>query len=72
MNKHRKSKDAARGSITRPDRPRPCPLCKKASCQKYHPFCSARCADTDLNRWLTGAYVIPGEPAGNSLVEPEE
>jgi endogenous inhibitor of DNA gyrase (YacG/DUF329 family) len=26
----------------------------------YRPFCSKRCADVDLNRWLTGAYVIPG------------
>ena len=23
------------------------------------PFCSRRCADVDLNRWLSGAYVIP-------------
>tara|TARA_R100000365_G_C2727996_1_gene58851 strand:+ start:926 stop:1078 length:153 start_codon:yes stop_codon:yes gene_type:complete len=28
--------------------------------QQFHPFCSARCADVDLNRWLTGNYVIPG------------
>jgi hypothetical protein len=27
--------------------------------QAFHPFCSARCADIDLNRWLTGAYAIP-------------
>jgi|TARA_A100001391_G_scaffold155412_4_gene113242 hypothetical protein len=28
--------------------------------QQFHPFCSARCADVDLNRWLKGNYVIPG------------
>jgi uncharacterized protein len=39
----------------------PCPICRKPSVQAYHPFCSARCADIDLNRWLSGAYVIPGD-----------
>lgn len=38
---------------------RPCPICGKPSSQLFHPFCSARCADIDLNRWLSGAYVIP-------------
>ena len=42
---------------------RPCPICGKPSSQQYHPFCSARCADIDLNRWLSGSYVIPAEPA---------
>lgn len=42
------------------DRPaKPCPICKKPSVEKFHPFCSGRCADVDLNRWLTGSYVIP-------------
>ncbi len=41
---------------------RPCPICGKPSSQQFHPFCSARCADIDLNRWLSGAYVIPAEP----------
>jgi endogenous inhibitor of DNA gyrase (YacG/DUF329 family) len=27
--------------------------------QRWQPFCSARCADVDLNRWLKGAYAIP-------------
>lgn len=27
------------------------------------PFCSRRCADVDLSRWLKGAYRIPGETA---------
>jgi uncharacterized protein len=38
---------------------RPCPICKKTSVQKFHPFCSQRCADTDLSRWLGGKYAIP-------------
>lgn len=38
---------------------RPCPICGKASHQKFHPFCSNRCAQVDLNRWLGGNYAIP-------------
>lgn len=39
----------------------PCPICKKPQDEKYRPFCSARCADIDLGRWLKGNYAIPGE-----------
>jgi endogenous inhibitor of DNA gyrase (YacG/DUF329 family) len=45
----------------RPSKPRPCPICGKPSTPEFHPFDSARCTDIDLNRWLSGAYVIPGE-----------
>ena len=38
-----------------------CPICKKPSVEQYRPFCSKRCADVDLGRWLTGAYAIPAE-----------
>ncbi len=38
---------------------RKCPICGKPTVDKYKPFCSKRCADVDLNRWLTGSYVIP-------------
>ena len=41
-----------------------CPVCKKPADEKYRPFCSRRCADVDLGRWLGGAYRIPGEPVG--------
>lgn len=37
----------------------PCPICGKPSSQANHPFCSPRCQDIDLNRWLSGSYVIP-------------
>jgi uncharacterized protein len=46
---------------------KPCPICKKPSVPKFHPFCSVRCADVDLNRWLSGVYAIPvsdSEPDG--------
>ncbi len=39
--------------------PRPCPICGQPSQRRYHPFCSRRCADVDLGRWLKGAYAIP-------------
>lgn len=38
-----------------------CPICQKKSDPHYRPFCSRRCADIDLGRWLTGSYVLPGE-----------
>ncbi|MCW5682344.1 MAG: DNA gyrase inhibitor YacG [Xanthobacteraceae bacterium] len=36
-----------------------CPICGKPSAEKFRPFCSKRCADVDLHRWLTGGYAIP-------------
>jgi uncharacterized protein len=38
-----------------------CPTCGKDSVEKYRPFCSKRCADVDLGRWLTGSYAIPAD-----------
>ncbi len=39
-----------------------CPICNKPGVPAYRPFCSKRCADVDLGRWLRGSYVIPGPP----------
>jgi endogenous inhibitor of DNA gyrase (YacG/DUF329 family) len=38
---------------------RPCPICGKAATEEFRPFCSRRCADVDLNRWLSGVYAVP-------------
>jgi endogenous inhibitor of DNA gyrase (YacG/DUF329 family) len=38
---------------------RACPICGKPRDPRYDPFCSKRCADVDLHRWLKGNYVIP-------------
>ena len=39
-----------------------CPICKKHPPEaEYRPFCSKRCADVDLGRWLTGSYAVPVE-----------
>ena len=37
----------------------PCPICGKPPVQKFRQFCSRRCADVDLNRWLSGVYAVP-------------
>ena len=60
--------------IVRLRKTKPCPVCASRSVQKYHPFCSARCSQVDLNRWLTGAYAIPGESVNSDaelLRDPE-
>jgi len=38
-----------------------CPICGRPTEQAYRPFCSRRCADVDLSRWLRGAYAIPDQ-----------
>lgn len=38
-----------------------CPICKAPTAQDWRPFCSRRCADVDLGRWMTGRYSVPGE-----------
>ena len=37
-----------------------CPICKKNPAEDYKPFCSKRCSDIDMGRWLKGGYAIPG------------
>jgi endogenous inhibitor of DNA gyrase (YacG/DUF329 family) len=36
-----------------------CPICGKSTDERFKPFCSKRCADVDLHRWLSGSYAIP-------------
>jgi uncharacterized protein len=36
-----------------------CPICGKPTDGAYRPFCSRRCSDVDLQRWLTGGYAVP-------------
>lgn len=38
---------------------KPCPICGKPAVEQSRPFCSKRCADVDLNRWLSGVYSVP-------------
>lgn len=38
---------------------RSCPICRKPTVADFRPFCSKRCADIDLGKWLGGSYAIP-------------
>ena len=49
-----------------------CVICGKPRDPRYAPFCSKRCADVDLHRWLKGTYVIPGAAAATPDGEDEE
>ena len=46
-----------------------CPVCGKPADPVYRPFCSKRCSDIDLGRWLGGRYAIPGEPVSTQSEE---
>ena len=41
-----------------------CPICGRPMVKAHRPFCSKRCAELDLGRWLKGQYAVPGEPVG--------
>ncbi len=57
----------------KPTRTPKCVICQKPQQTKYRPFCSARCADVDLHRWLSGGYRIPSEEvAEDTLVDTTE
>lgn len=49
-----------------------CAVCGKPVVQEYRPFCSKRCADIDLGRWLKGGYAVPGTPGEAGQQEPDE
>lgn len=61
--------------LARKPQPEPaCAMCGKPADAKYRPFCSKRCADVDLSRWLGGKYAIPAvEPPDEweTLPDPE-
>lgn len=38
---------------------RKCPICSRPSEAAFKPFCSKRCSDVDLGRWLNGSYTVP-------------
>ncbi len=40
-----------------------CPICKRLAVAAYQPFCSRRCADVDLHRWLSDGYAVPAVEA---------
>lgn len=50
-----------------------CPTCRKPAAAQYRPFCSKRCADLDLHRWLSDGYRVPTDeqPQDDSTESPE-
>ncbi len=49
-----------------------CPLCGRPAADRFRPFCSRRCADADLGRWLTGEYRIATDEEANLDPDPTE
>lgn len=49
-----------------------CPQCGKETNMAFRPFCSKRCADIDLNRWLTESYAIPAADEDDMFGEEEQ
>jgi hypothetical protein len=48
-----------------------CPICKAPTRPEHRPFCSKRCADVDLHRWLAGVYRVPtAEPPEDEAPAP--
>lgn len=46
--------------------PKRCAICGKPRHPDFSPFCSDRCRDRDLLKWLGDGYSLPGRP-----VDPE-
>ncbi len=38
-----------------------CPICEKETDKTFRPFCSRRCADIDLGKWLNGTYAVASQ-----------
>lgn len=49
-----------------------CPICGRSRQAEWRPFCSRRCADVDLGRWMVGSYAIPTEEGPETEVEAPE
>lgn len=47
-----------------------CPMCQRPTEQKWRPFCSKRCADLDLGKWVTGSYAIPTDDSADDADAP--
>lgn len=49
-----------------------CPICGRPAVKALIPFCSQRCADIDLNRWLGGEYRIPTDERPDAALPASE
>ena len=60
---------SSKPSSNKPSSNKPCPICGKPATEAAEPFCSPRCRDVDLNRWLSGSYIVPGKPEDDQDTE---
>ena len=51
---------------------RRCPVCGKPAAHAHRPFCSPRCRDLDLGRWLKGDYAIPATESDDDASPPSQ
>jgi uncharacterized protein len=52
------AKNAGDSITPLPGASRRCPVCGKTAAARHQPFCSPRCSDIDLGRWLKGTYRV--------------
>ena len=57
--------------MSKPSEPT-CAICGKPQQSRFAPFCSRRCSDIDLGRWLKGSYAIPGAPQEEQGQKPDK
>jgi endogenous inhibitor of DNA gyrase (YacG/DUF329 family) len=51
---------------------KPCPICGRPAQTRFRPFCSGRCADVDLGRWLNGSYALPVADDSEAVTEDDQ
>ncbi|HKM61524.1 MAG TPA: DNA gyrase inhibitor YacG [Acidisphaera sp.] len=49
-----------------------CPVCRRPAEPGFRPFCSRRCADVDLGRWLTEGYRVPVSEQDSAPLDRED
>ena len=69
--RQRHASHSGKGAKDSAKRPK-CPICGKPQVEAHRPFCSNRCADIDLGRWLEGRYAVPGAPIAKAEADDDE
>ncbi|WP_207456608.1 DNA gyrase inhibitor YacG [Azospirillum sp. SYSU D00513] len=49
-----------------------CPICSRPASPDLRPFCSKRCADVDLSRWLGEVYRVETPEPAPGIARPDE
>lgn len=48
-----------------------CPICGKPRDPAFRPFCSRRCRQVDLSRWMNEVYAVPAVEPGEGEEDEE-